>query len=273
MTSPYADLDRPPLSARALRAALDRDPDAAALWTDVRVVPTTGSTNADVSAAARAGAEEGLVVVAEHQSAGRGRLDRAWTSPPRAGLTFSVLLRPQVPPAALPLLPLLVATAAAAGVEDRAAVEVRLKWPNDLLIGDRKVAGLLAEASGRAVVVGMGLNVSTRRDELPGPAATSLAVEADAPVDRHTVLLAILRAVASAYLTWVESGGAAEAVLPGYRARCSTLGRPVRVLLPSGAELAGTAVDVDDGGRLVVEGPGGTRAVSAGDVTHVRPAG
>lgn len=280
MTSPYADLDRPPLSPRALAGALARHTGAARLWREVRVVAETASTNADVAAAARAGEPEGLVVVAEHQRAGRGRLDRVWTSPPRAGLTFSMLLRPPLPAPARPLLPLLVATAAAVAAAERAELDVRLKWPNDLVVGDRKVAGLLAEAVlggapgvADAVIVGIGLNVSTRRAELPRADATSLVLERGAPVDRQALLLAVLRAVAEAYVDWVDAGGSPTAVLPRYRALSATLGRPVRVELPSGEALVGTAVEVDDGGRLVVDTPAGRRAVSAGDVVHVRPPG
>jgi BirA family transcriptional regulator, biotin operon repressor / biotin---[acetyl-CoA-carboxylase] ligase len=273
MTSPYADLERPPLSRAALTAALGRNTGpAASVWRRIAVVPQTRSTNADVAAAARAGEPEGLVVVAEHQTAGRGRLDRVWTSPPRAGLTFSMLLRPGVPPAALPLLPLLVATGAAAALTELTEVEVRVKWPNDLLVDGRKVAGLLAEAVDGAVVVGLGLNVSTRAAELPVPEATSLAIEAGRPVDRQPLLLAILRAVAAAYQPWVDGAGAAATVLPAFRARCATIGAAVEVGLPSGEVLTGAAVDVDDAGRLVVESAAGPRAISAGDVRHVRPA-
>jgi BirA family transcriptional regulator, biotin operon repressor / biotin---[acetyl-CoA-carboxylase] ligase len=271
MSSPYADLDRPPLSPRAIDAALRHHVGAAQMWRRVRVVAQTGSTNADVAAAASAGEAEGLVVVAERQGAGRGRLDRTWTSPPRAGLTFSLLLRPAVPVAARPLLPLLVATAAAAAASERTELDVRLKWPNDLVVDDRKVGGLLAEAIGDAVVVGVGVNVSTRPAELPRADATSLAIESGGPVDRQALLLAILRAVSDHYVRWLAQGGAARDVLARYRAASATIGRQARVQLPAGDVLTGTAVDVDEGGRLLIDGPAGRRAVSAGDVVHVRP--
>ena len=155
---------------------------AGSLWREVRVVAETGSSNADVLAAAREGAREGMVLVAESQTAGRGRMGRRWTSPPRAGLTFSVLLRPYgVPAALLGWLPLLAGCAVAAAVPAVTAVHPRLKWPNDVLVGDAKLAGILAERSGSAVVVGIGINVFQRRDELPpGVAATSLLLEAAA---------------------------------------------------------------------------------------------
>lgn len=275
MTSPFADLDRPPLDARRLRRDLDRLAWAgpATPWREVRVLTSTGSTNAVVAEAARAGEPEGLVVVAEHQTAGRGRLDRTWVSPPRAGLTLSLLLRPGVPPAARALLPLLLGSAAAAATSLVCGLDVRVKWPNDLVVDDRKLAGLLAETAGEAVVAGMGLNVSTRRDELPRADATSLTLETGEPVDRHPVLLAVLRGMADEYAAWVAAGGAADAVLPAYRSRCATLDRDVTVTLPGRAEpLAGRAAAIDDAGHLVIEPAGGGEpvAVSAGDVVHVR---
>jgi BirA family biotin operon repressor/biotin-[acetyl-CoA-carboxylase] ligase len=271
--SPYADLSRPPLSESALARALGRD--GTGPWDEIRVLERTGSTNADVAAAARDGRAEGLVVVAEQQVQGKGRLDRTWVSPPRAGLTFSMLLRPQVDPARLPLLTLLVATGAASAIRERTEVEVRVKWPNDLVAGDRKLAGLLAEVAGGAVVVGVGLNVSTRRDELPRPDATSLLLEREAdaePVDRAPLLLAILRAVGTAYRGWTENGGDPEAALGPYRALSATLGRTVRAELANGAELVGTAADVGLAGQLLVDDAEGRHAVSAGDLIHLRPA-
>ena len=268
----WTDTGRPPLSPRALAAALVRE---GSLVTELRVVPRTGSTNDDVAAAARAGAAEGLVVVAEEQTGGRGRLDRGWASPPRAGLTFSVLLRP---PPAVPVhrrtwLPLLAGLAVQQAVERLAEVPVRLKWPNDVLLGDDrgKAAGILVQVDGGAVVVGIGLNVSTRRGELP-PGGTSLAVEAAQCTDRDPLLRAVLRRLGTLYAGWCAAGGDPEPTRAAYEAVCDTLGRPVRVLLPAGAELTGTATGLDGDGRLVLTAAAGTRAVSAGDVTHVRPA-
>lgn len=271
--SRYADLSRPPLSAAALSRALGRDPRE--FWTAVQLVTVTGSTNADVAAAARAGAAEGLVVVAEEQRAGKGRLDRSWTSPPRAGLTFSMLFRPPVEPARWPLLSLLVAAAASYACLDRTEVAVRLKWPNDLVVSDRKLAGVLAEVAGGAVVVGVGLNVSTRRDELPRTDATSLELErgdGSDPVDRSPLLLAILRAVGTAYQKWVREGCPPEVVLGPYRALSSTLGREVRAELPGGGVLEGVALDVGDAGQLIVDNGDGRHELAAGDILHLRPA-
>ena len=154
------------------------------LWREVRAVAETGSSNADLLAVAGAGAAEGTVLVAEAQTAGRGRLGRRWASPPRTGLTFSVLLRPGgVPAARLGWLPLLAGVAAAASVRAVAAVDATLKWPNDVLAGEKKLGGILAERSGTAVVVGIGINVWQARADLPpDAAATSVALAAGAGV-------------------------------------------------------------------------------------------
>src|SRR5215470_6491119 len=164
---------RPVLDAARLNGALSPRP---GLWREVRVVEETGSTNADLLAKARSGADEGLVLVAEAQTSGRGRMGRRWISPPRRALTFSVLLRPPVPPALLGWVPLLAGVAVASALERTAGVDARLKWPNDVLVGDAKLAGILAERWGDAVVVGTGINGLQQRGELPVPTATSLVM-------------------------------------------------------------------------------------------------
>ena len=270
MPSPYTDLERPPLRVAALRRALVV-PDG--FWTRLEVVPETGSTNADVAAAARAGAPEGLVVVAEQQTAGRGRRDREWVSPPRAGLTLSVLLRPAVPARRFGWLPLLAGVALSRAVRRIAEVDAGLKWPNDLLVGERKCAGILAEAVEGGVVVGIGLNVTTTAEELPAERpATSLKLAGATVTDRDTLLRALLREFADEYTRWYDHDGdaAASGLRDAYRAGCRTLGTRVRVLLPGGGELTGGAVAVDDDGQLVVNTPDGPRTVTAGDVVHVR---
>jgi BirA family biotin operon repressor/biotin-[acetyl-CoA-carboxylase] ligase len=232
------------------------------LWTAVEVREQTGSTNADLVVAARAGAPEGLVLVAEHQRAGRGRGGRSWESPPRAGLTFSALLRPGVPPARWGWLPLLAGVALVEAV----GVEAALKWPNDLLVAGRKCAGILVEAAGTAAVVGIGVNVSQTAAELP-EGATSLAL-AGAATERESLLRALLGAIEHWYAVWRVAGGDPDrcGLRDAYRRHCATLGSAVRVILPGGAELTGEAADVDPDGRLLV----GSRLVAAGDVVHVR---
>ncbi|MDX6215226.1 MAG: BirA family transcriptional regulator [Frankiales bacterium] len=244
----YGDLDRPPLRGDALTRALEPD------GYRVEVLESTSSTNAVVAARARAGDAHGLVVVAEEQTHGRGRLDRSWLSPPRAGLTFSVLVRPSGP---LNWVPLLAGVGVAQALRRQCEVDAVLKWPNDLLIADRKVCGMLAEAVDGAVVLGIGLNVTTRREELPVPEATSLALEGATTTDRDTVLRALLRGISDALGDDTRSS---------YRALCSTLGREVRLELPGGRSVAGIADAIDEDGRLVVDGT----PYAAGDVVHLR---
>ncbi|WP_219465622.1 biotin--[acetyl-CoA-carboxylase] ligase [Nonomuraea rhizosphaerae] len=270
-SSRYSDLDRPPLNEAALNRALVRP---GSLWTGVTVVESTGSTNADLAKEAGQGAEEGRVLVAESQVQGRGRLGRTWTAPPRSGLTVSVLLRPRPPVARQGWLALLFGVAAASAVRRLGEVDVRLKWPNDLLIGERKLAGILAERTDDAVVIGMGLNVSLKPEELPVGTATSLAIEEAECTDRDPLLRAVLREVETHYREWVATGGDADAcgLRAAYQASNATVGRDVRVELPGGQAVTGRATGVDQAGHLQISSGGETLTLSAGDVVHVRPA-
>ncbi|MEV4559402.1 biotin--[acetyl-CoA-carboxylase] ligase [Kitasatospora sp. NPDC049285] len=274
--SPWTDLDRPPLDEAALRLDLLRP---GSLWTSLDVVAETGSTNSDLAARAKDGAPEGAVLVAEAQNSGRGRLDRRWSAPARSGLFLSVLLRPTgVPMERYGWLPILIGTAASATLDRVAGVRTGLKWPNDLQVEvggeERKLGGILTELSGGAVIAGLGLNVTLREAELPVPTAASLALAGAEVTDRATLLRALLREFAELYGEWTAAAGDphASGLLPAYTARCTTLGRPVRVQLPGERELVGEAVAIDADGRLVVRTPDGTRhPVAAGDVVHVRP--
>jgi len=268
-SSRWSDLERPALDGPALSAALTRD---SALWRSLEVVQEIGSTNAALAAAAADDAPEGTVLVAEHQVSGRGRLDRVWTSPPRAGLTVSFLLRPDVPAARRGWLPLLTGVALAEAVGEVTGVRASLKWPNDLLALDgRKLAGILAESSSTAVVVGVGLNVSTTTAELPDT-ATSLSRVTGATVDRAPVLLAFLRAVERRYRQWTAALGdpVSSGLARDYLAWSSTVGTDVAVSLPDGSTLEGRATAVDWDGRLVVATPAGQVELASGDVRHVR---
>jgi BirA family biotin operon repressor/biotin-[acetyl-CoA-carboxylase] ligase len=268
MISPPAR-PRRPLDADAVTARL------AGRWL-VDAVAETGSTNADLLAAAATGAPAGTVLVAELQSGGRGRLGRSWVSPAGAGLTFSVLLRPVPPVSAWGWLPLLTGLALARTLGSAA----RLKWPNDVLLGPegKKVAGILVQSGAAgsgagAVVAGVGLNVSTEQAELPVETATSLLLEGHRVSDRAELLVGFLSRFDGLYTAWQAHGGdaCASGLAGGYRTACATLGRQVSVELASHT-LLGRAVDVDDSGRLLVRPPGGAApvAVAAGDVTHVR---
>lgn len=265
----YRDLDRPPLDGPALRAALTGP---GHFWTDVVVTDRTGSTNADLAAAARAGAPEGTVHTTDLQIAGRGRLDRRWQSPSGSGVIVSVLLRPDAVVAGRWVwLPLLVGLAVDATVHE-CGVDSALKWPNDVLVDGRKLAGILLERvetpRGPAAVIGVGLNVTLRRDELPVETATSLALEGATETDRTIVTRSLLRNLEALYRAWSASGGDPSAgIRESYVRRCVTIGSRVRVSLPSEESLEGLATGIDDLGRLLVDG----RAISAGDITHVRP--
>ncbi|MGW6281862.1 biotin--[acetyl-CoA-carboxylase] ligase [Kribbella sp. NPDC055071] len=265
----YSDLERPPLDARFLQGRLVRP---GSFWTKIDVLTETPSTNAVVAAAAAEGAAEGLVVAAEYQSSGRGRLGRTWTTPPRSAVLMSALLRPTAVSASRwPWLGLLVPLAVAAAVRRVAEIPALVKWPNDVLVEDRKLAGILLERiDGPAAVVGIGLNVTLREAERPHPAATSLALEKAATTDRATVTAAILRELATRYQTWVDSNGDPATILPEYRTLSATLGNKVRVELPDNTFLEGTATDLADDGRLIIETPNGPRPLAAGDVTHLR---
>jgi BirA family biotin operon repressor/biotin-[acetyl-CoA-carboxylase] ligase len=270
----YDDLSRPPLDPVALSTALTRP---GSVWRDVEVVGSCPSTNVELGRRARAGAAAGSVLVADHQTAGRGRLDRVWSTPPGSALTFSALLAPdRVPVARWPWLPLLVGIAVAEGVHRVTRVRCSLKWPNDVLVGERKLAGILVERferdAGAVAVVGVGLNVSLTEEELPVPTATSLAVEGATTTDRTVILREVLRSLEALFVQWQADGGdASSGLAESYVRRCSTVGREVRVDLPAGERLHGTATGIDTDGRLEVHTPAGRRMLGAGDVVHVRP--
>jgi BirA family biotin operon repressor/biotin-[acetyl-CoA-carboxylase] ligase len=265
---------------------------AGSRFTDVRWVASTGSTNADALALARDGAPEGVVVVADHQTAGRGRYDRAWVAPPGGSLLVSVLLRPPSPVASTATMATAVAMAAA--VEEVAGVTPGLKWPNDLVLagegGERKLAGILAEADWPAnatisagwkqpsaheravIVVGVGVNVSWPEDDEAirdvADRAVALNWVTPEPVDRVDLLVAFLRRLDRSYGGLVTDGP--RAAMDQWRRRSATLGRRVRVDLGVD-DVEGTAVDVTAEGHLVVEVPGGQlRTFAVGDVVHLR---
>ena len=261
-------MTRRPIDRDALRGALnDR-------WARVEVVDSTESTNSDLMH--DTDAPDRTVRVAEHQVSGRGRLDRSWESPARAGLTFSVLLRPSAPIPTWGWLPLLAGVAVHDAVRRVTDLDVALKWPNDLLArnSEQKLAGILAQTSGEAVVVGIGLNVSTTRDELPVPTATSLELCGAAEVDRTALLAAILVRIDARAAQWTDVGGDAEAcgLATAYRAACATLGRDVTVTTTAGTAVTGRARGIDSDGRLQVDVGGRVEVVGAGDVEHLRPA-
>lgn len=277
MASP---VDSRPLSKEAIQALLQTN----TFGRTLHVLQETASTNGDAMALAQQGAEDGTVVVAERQTAGKGRLGRRWYSPPGDNLYCSVILRRMPTPAELPrwlsVVPLMAAVAVARAVQAVTGLRPSLKWPNDILIGDRKLGGLLCESSvaGPArtfVVVGIGLNVNTGRESFPEEIreiATSLAAEAGRPFDRAPLLAALLselEAHADALLTRPP-----ETFLSGYARLCSTLGRRVRVRLADGETIEGQADSLAPDGSLRIirdqaQG-GGLLEVRVGDIIHLR---
>jgi len=186
---------------------------------------------------------------------------------------MSVLVRPTVEVAHWPLLPLLTGLAIVEAVISVGQVPATLKWPNDVLVGGRKLAGILCERVDDGVVIGIGLNISTTPDELPIETATSLAIEGGT-TDREPIVKEVLRSLARRYVAWCDTSGAPDSVIPAYRERCETMGRKITLQLPGGDTVSGSATAIDDEGRLVVldEATGESRPWLVGDVTHVRTA-
>ena len=265
---------REPLQIAKLNAAVAVE---GSLWRRVEVVRETGSTNADLLARARGGEDvAGLVLVAEHQTAGRGRNGRTWSAVPGAQISMSVgVPLVDLPAAAWGWLPLVTGLAVVAAVADATGVAAGLKWPNDVLSTSdgRKLAGILAEVASPApvVVVGIGLNVSLRADELPHPVATSLALLGADDPDRAELITALLRELQRRVRQLIAAGGADDALRADYVAHSLTIAARVRATLPGGREVVGEAVSIDEQGRLRIDTGAETVLVSAGDVVHLRP--
>ncbi|MGH7233441.1 MAG: biotin--[acetyl-CoA-carboxylase] ligase [Nitrospiraceae bacterium] len=273
-----------PLTSRIIKTALSTK----VLGRMLHVLDETPSTNSLAADLAQQGAPHGTVVVAEAQSAGRGRLGRRWHSPHGKNLYCSIILRPLSPPDQLPSLlswiPLISAIAAARTIQAIAALRPSLKWPNDVLIGSRKIAGLLCESSGAGtatpfIVVGVGLNVNTRADTFPEEIrnlATSLVIETGRPFDRTAVLATLLSELEIRY-DMLVAGGLPD-LIDEYRMRCSTIGQRVRVSLAGEETVEGLAESINPDGSLRIkpERPQDRSQgrswldVRAGDVVHLR---
>ncbi|WP_024441477.1 biotin--[acetyl-CoA-carboxylase] ligase [Mycobacterium sp. UM_WGJ] len=265
---------RPPLDVAALRAGLT-GPDGP--WRVVDVVDETGSTNADLLARAAAGEDiDGAVLLAEHQMAGRGRHGRHWSAPAYSQLALSVgVAADTVPTSGWGWLTLATGVAVADAIAEVSGLQVGLKWPNDVIAGDGKLAGILAEVAApkQVIVVGLGLNVSMTAEEAPDPAAVSLAMLGAAVVDRNLWADKVLRHLAIRIAAWRAAGGADDALVSDYRRHSCTLGAQVRADIPGDQRVEGVAEAIDDTGRLVINTGDGTVTVSAGDVTRLRPTG
>ncbi len=232
-------------------------------------VEVTGSTNSDLMALASEGAPEWTVLVTGQQEAGRGRLGRTWESNPGQSLLVSVLLRPELPSEVVPLLSLMAGVAMSRACETACGVTVGCKWPNDLVVGERKLGGILTEASFTGsgvdhVVIGIGVNVRQHRDDLPEEireTATSVVIEGGLP-DRMALLTEYLRELRAREERPEES-------MPEYRELCQSLGRTVRAGVASGQPVEGEAVDIGPTGELVIETTDGTKRIGFGEITHL----
>ncbi|HNA99357.1 MAG TPA: biotin--[acetyl-CoA-carboxylase] ligase [Marmoricola sp.] len=235
----------------------------------VEVVESLPSTNQELGDRFTGGAGEGLVLVAEHQTSGRGRLDREWVTPARSAITASLLLTPQVPAVRWTWLPLLTGLAATQAIRDTTSLVPTLKWPNDVLLEGRKVGGILLEridlGPRAAAIVGIGLNVHQTQAELPVPEATSIAIQG-ADVDRTELLQSLVNAFSQEYSAWIAGTDPRERYLD----ECGTVGQEV-VVHTITEDVVGVVTDIDDSGQLVVDTDSVTRHLAVGDVEYVRP--
>jgi BirA family biotin operon repressor/biotin-[acetyl-CoA-carboxylase] ligase len=254
---------RPPLDSQVINALIKTS-----YWR-VNVVESTGSTQVDLVKNVRDGiATHGDVFATEFQSQGRGRLDRSFIAPPRSALLFSFYVEPKNNGKQWGWLPLLAGQAVVHAISNVFDVhDLQLKWPNDILLNDRKVAGLLTERiqtpAATGVVIGIGINVHTHQDELPVATATSFDIQGYSECDRNALLVQILKSF-SDYLQRWESGD--PTLRDEYLSMSATIGRRVEIEMPGSTKVVSVATSIDDSGALVLEGG---RLIMAGDVVHV----
>lgn len=265
------DSFRAPLDVQSLRHGVlgPQSP-----WRCLDVVTTTASTNGDLVARALAGEEvDGVVLIAEHQTAGRGRNGREWSATPGAQILLSVgVAADAVPTHAWGWLPLAAGVAVADAVSKVTGVEAMLKWPNDVLAGGGKLAGILSEVmpSRTRIVVGVGLNVTLRSAEVPHVDIASLLELGVEEPDRDRLVRQLLIELGTRVVDWQQAGSASPKLIADYRSRSATIGSRVRASLPGGGQLVGQALDIDQQGRLLIDVGADTVEVSAGDVVHLR---
>lgn len=264
---------RSPRDAEALRAAIAERVGSPGhgVASTIEVVDATGSTNADLAARAAEPGIIGTVRITTDQTSGRGRHARVWSAPPGGQVAVSVVLDARGSTERLGWLSLATGVAAASAIESATGVRPTLKWPNDVLVDGKKVAGILAEyipsPAGGVVIVGIGINTAMTADELPVDTATSLQIESGQPVDVPTLVADYLKALGD--MPWPDD---IEDLARRYRDRCDTLGRRVRLSLPDERSVDGVADDVDEQGRIVIRTDDGPFTAAAGDVLHLRPA-
>lgn len=260
--------ERAPLDETTLRGQLSPP------WRHLEVVAETGSTNGDLLARAAAGTHiGGVVLLAEHQTAGRGRQGRKWSAAPRSQVLISVGVDvTDMPTDTWGWLPLVTGMAVVESLSEVAGIDAGLKWPNDVLVGGGKLAGILAEVAAPAptIVVGLGLNVTTAASEVPGP-STSLSRLGAATTDRTVITSVLLDRMASWFGRWRTAPDLLAAVGPAYNARSVTIGHGVRAALPGGRAVTGTADSLDPLGRLRIDTGTELVTVSAADIERLRP--
>lgn len=250
------DMPRAPLDQSAITAALSR------YWR-VSVVGLTTSTQDDLVKKITAGdARNGEVIVADFQSAGRGRLDRTFSAPASTALLFSLYLIPERSRENWGFIPLLAGLSVARALTE-VNREISVKWPNDLLIGEKKVAGIISTLHGQGVIVGIGLNVSMTSEDLPVPSATSMELEGFTTLDRNQLIAMILNSLEEDFINWDHGSSFCDL----YLAHSSTIGRHVQIELPSGVKIQSKALSIDELGQLHLEDG---RCISVGDVIHLR---
>jgi len=268
-----ASVKRAPLDVAAVR---DEFVGPQRLLRQLDTVTTTGSTNADLLARHAAGEDiRGAVLLAEHQSAGRGRHGRSWSAPARSQVTMSVGVGAEgVPAAGWGWLPLLTGAALVDAILVSTGIQAGLKWPNDVLVGTGKLAGILAEvaAPDPVIVVGLGLNVTLSAEEAPDPRAISLQMLGATMLDRDALVAGILRELITRIDRWHSASGPDSALIDDYRRHSLTEGKRVHAMLPGNREITGCAIDIDHQGRLCIDTGTSVVTISAGDITHLRPA-
>jgi len=250
------DTPRAPLDQSRITAALSR------YWR-VSVVDLTTSTQDDLATKANAGeAKNGDVIIANYQSAGRGRLDRTFIAPASTALLFSIYLQPQRERDDWGFLPLLAGFSIADTLR-KINANVSIKWPNDLLIDEMKIGGIISTAAGSGVVIGIGINVSTTASELPVETATSLNIAGVSKLDRNLLLPLLLNAFETDFTAWDQG----ESFLERYSQLSATRGREVTIIGPAESAMRSRAQSFDEQGRLHLEDG---QIVTVGDVIHLR---